>query len=76
MLDDPTPTLSELRQLALEAKATPTQELSFRQFYCNEWLQISASAWLSVEDIRRCADPRLRLEDFAGAQSGSGSTRR
>jgi phage terminase large subunit-like protein len=68
MLDDPTPTLSELRQLALEAKHTPSQELSFRQFYCNEWLQISASAWLSIEDIRACADPRLRLEDFTGAR--------
>jgi phage terminase large subunit-like protein len=67
MLDDPTPTRSELRQLALEAKATPSQELSFRQFYCNEWLQISASAWLSPDDIKACADPRLRLEDFTGA---------
>ena len=47
---------------------TPCQELSFRQFYANEWLQISASAWLNVEDIRRCADPRLRLDDFAGAR--------
>ena len=52
MLDDPTPTLSELRQLALEAKHTPSQELSFRQFYANEWLQVSASAWLSPEDLR------------------------
>ena len=43
MLDDPTPTLSEFRQLALEAKHTPSQELSFRQFYTNEWLQLSAS---------------------------------
>lgn len=68
MLGDPTPTLSELRQLALEAKATPSQELSFRQFYTNEWLQIATSAWLSVDDIRRCADPRLRLDDFVGAQ--------
>lgn len=68
MLDDPTPTSSELQQLALEAKHTPSQELSFRQFYTNEWLQISASAWLSVEDIRACADPRLRLDDFTGAR--------
>jgi phage terminase large subunit-like protein len=68
MLDDPTPTLSELRQLALEARATPSQELSFRQFYCNEWLQIATSAWLSMDDIRACADPRIRLDDFAGAQ--------
>jgi phage terminase large subunit-like protein len=68
MLDDPTPTLSELRQLALEAKATPSQELSFRQFYTNEWLAISASAWLSVDDIRRCADSTLRLDDVVGAK--------
>jgi phage terminase large subunit-like protein len=67
MLDDPTPTLSELRQLALEAKATPSQELSFRQFYCNEWLAMSTRAWLSPDDVRACADPRLRLDDFAGA---------
>ena len=67
MLDDPTPTTSELRQLAKEAKHTPSQELSFRQFYTNEWLQLSASAWLSVEDLRRCVDPRLRLDQFIGA---------
>jgi phage terminase large subunit-like protein len=68
MLGDPTPTLTELRQLALEAKHTPSQEMSFRQFYGNQWLQLSASAWLSPEDIRACADPRLRLEDFTGAR--------
>jgi phage terminase large subunit-like protein len=68
MLDDPTPTSSELQQLALEAKHTPSQELSFRQFYTNEWLQVSASSWLNVEDIRACADPRLRLDDFAGVR--------
>jgi phage terminase large subunit-like protein len=68
MLDDPTPTLSELRQLALEAKATPSQEHAFRQFYCNEWLQVSASAWLSADDLRACADPTLRLEQFEGAR--------
>jgi phage terminase large subunit-like protein len=68
MVDDPTPTLTELRQLAKEAKHTPSQELSFKQFYCNLWLQIAASAWLSMDDIRACADPRLRLENFTGAR--------
>ena len=60
-----TPTREWVRQYALDAQNTPQLEAEFRVKMCSEWLN-SASTWLSMPAWDRCADPTLRLEQFAG----------
>ena len=59
------PLLEQLRRHCLDAQQTPGLEGEFRVKCCSEW-QNAASTWLSMTAWDACADPTLRLEDFAG----------
>ncbi len=48
-----------------DAQQAPGLEGEFRVKICCQWAA-SAKAWLSMTHWDRCADPRLRLEQFAG----------
>jgi phage terminase large subunit-like protein len=58
------PTFEYVRRYAADAQATPGLQGEFEVKICNRWLH-SAAAWLSIAAWDRCADPTLRLEDFA-----------
>jgi phage terminase large subunit-like protein len=60
------PTLAYVRQYRDDAIATPGLQAEFEVKVCNRWLH-AASTWLSMPAWHRCADPTLRLDDFAGA---------
>jgi phage terminase large subunit-like protein len=60
-----TPTLAWVSRYCQDAQQTPGLEGEFRVKVCSEWLQ-SANAWLSMTHWDACADPALRLEQFAG----------
>ena len=60
-----TPTLEWVRTYCADAQQTPGLEGEFRVKVCSQWLQSSLS-WLSMTRWDACADPTLRLEDFAG----------
>jgi phage terminase large subunit-like protein len=60
-----TPTREWVTQYCLDAQQTPGLEGEFRVKVCSEWLR-AASAWLSITQWDACADPTLRLEQFAG----------
>jgi len=60
-----TPSLDWVRQYCTDAQQTPGLEGEFRVKVCSQWLQ-SASGWLSLQQWDACADPSLRLDDFAG----------
>ena len=60
-----TPALEYVRRYRDDALATPGLQGEFETKICNRWLH-SAKGWLSVAAWDRCADPTLRLEDFAG----------
>lgn len=57
--------LEELRQYAIEAKASPLAEGEFKTKRLNLWIG-AATAWLNVSQWIACSDPKLRLRDFAG----------
>jgi len=61
-----TPLLERVESHCLDAQQTPGMEGEFRVKVCSEWLQ-SARTWLSMTKWDACADPSLRLEQFAGA---------
>lgn len=60
-----TPTVDWVRTYCSDAQQTPGLEGEFRVKVCSEWLQ-SARGWLSMAQWDACADPTLRLADFAG----------
>jgi phage terminase large subunit-like protein len=60
-----TPTYDFVRRYCEDAKATPGLEAEFRIKVCSEWAN-AASSWLSLTAWDACADPALRLEQFAG----------
>ena len=60
------PRLDQTRRHCLDAQQTPGSEAEFRVKVCSEW-QNAASTWLSMTAWDACADPTLRLEQFAGA---------
>jgi phage terminase large subunit-like protein len=60
-----TPQLDEMRQYAHEAQQSPQSEGEFKTKRLNLWLNAAAS-WLNMVQWDACADPSLRLEDFAG----------
>jgi phage terminase large subunit-like protein len=60
-----TPTREWLQRYCLDAQQTPGLEAEFRVKCCSEWFN-AASTWLSMTDWDACADPTLRLEDYAG----------
>jgi phage terminase large subunit-like protein len=60
-----TPTLDYVRRYCMDAQQTPGLEGEFRVKMCSQWMQ-SASAWLSMTAWDACAEPTLKLEDFAG----------
>jgi phage terminase large subunit-like protein len=66
-----TPTLEWVTSYCRDAQQTPGLEGEFRVKVCSQWLQ-SSRAWLSMTDWDACADPALRLEDFAGAKCWMG----
>ena len=59
------PLLDQMRRQCLDAQQTPGLEAEFRVKCCSEW-QNAASTWLSMTAWDACADPTLRLEQFAG----------
>jgi phage terminase large subunit-like protein len=61
-----TPTLEWVTSYCHDAQQTSGLEGEFRVKICSQWAQ-SAQTWLSMTDWDACADPTLRLEDFAGA---------
>jgi phage terminase large subunit-like protein len=65
------PTLDWMRTYCLDAQQTPGLEAEFRVKCCSEWLNSSAS-WISPTQWDRCADPTLRIEQFAGAKAWLG----
>jgi phage terminase large subunit-like protein len=54
-----------------DAQQTPGLEGEFRVKVCSEWLQ-SAKTWLSMTRWDACAEPTLRLEQFAGQRCWMG----
>jgi len=67
-----TPTRDFVRAYCQDAQQTPQLEAEFRVKMCSEWLN-SASTWLSIAAWDRCADPALRIDDFAGAPCWMGA---
>lgn len=61
-----TPSVEWVKNYCADAQATPGLEAEFRIKVCSEWAN-AASSWLSLSAWDRCADPSLRLEQFAGA---------
>jgi phage terminase large subunit-like protein len=61
-----TPSYEWVKNYCADAQATPGLEAEFRIKVCSEWAN-AASSWLSLSAWDRCADPSLRLEQFAGA---------
>jgi len=59
------PRLDAVQRHCLDAQQTPGSEAEFRVKVCSEW-QNAASTWLSLTAWDACADPALRLDDFAG----------
>ena len=62
-----TPTREWVQGYCADAQLTPGLEGEFRVKVCSEWLQ-SARTWLSMARWDACADPTIRLEQFAGAR--------
>jgi phage terminase large subunit-like protein len=60
-----TPTLQSMRTLAIDAKASPSEEGNFKTKRLNIWLNASG-AWLNIEQWKSCGDPTLTWDDFAG----------
>ncbi len=59
------PKLEWVKQYCLEAKHTPEKQAEFETKICNRWLQ-SAHSWLPMQAWDRCADPKMRAEQFLG----------
>lgn len=57
-----------LRAAAERAKDDPAERATFLTKHLNLW-QASLKAWLPPGRFQACADPKLRLEDFAGRQA-------
>jgi len=62
-----TPKLDQMRRYCLDAQQTPGLEGEFKVKCCSIW-QAGGSAWLSMSHWDACADPRLEIEQFAGAR--------
>jgi phage terminase large subunit-like protein len=60
-----TPTLDYVRRYRDDAVATPGLQGEFEVKICSRWLH-SAQGWLSIPAWDACAEPALRIEDFAG----------
>lgn len=48
-----------------DALVDPRKQATFKTKHLNMWVA-SASPWINLENLERCGDPLLRLEDFAG----------
>lgn len=57
------PTRDYVAKYCADAQQAPGLEGEFKVKVCNQWAA-SASAWLSVSAWDKCADEKLRLEDF------------
>jgi len=60
-----TPKLEWVQRYCSDAMQTPGVEGEFRVKVCSQWMQ-SASSWLSMTSWDACADPTLKVADFAG----------
>jgi phage terminase large subunit-like protein len=60
-----TPRLDEMRAYAQKAQYSDESAGEFKTKRLNVWLS-SASTWLPMEAWNACADPTIRLEQFAG----------
>jgi phage terminase large subunit-like protein len=60
-----TPTVEWVTQYCADAQQAPGLEGEFRIKVCSEWANASHT-WLSMTAWDACADPTLRLEQFAG----------
>ena len=63
--------LESFRAQYKKLEGTPSLTPAFKQLNLNIWSQ-SAAAWLDLEQWRRCAKKRLRLEDYAGRKCWAG----
>lgn len=59
------PKLDYVERYCADAQQAPGLEGEFRVKICCVWAA-SAKAWLSMSAWDRCADPKLRIEDFLG----------
>jgi phage terminase large subunit-like protein len=50
-----------------DALTDPRKQATFKTKHLNMWVA-SASPWINLENLERCGDATLRLEDFAGEQ--------
>jgi phage terminase large subunit-like protein len=57
--------LDDMRALAQRARFSPDARGEFLTKRLNQWLS-SSSAWLSMPAWNKCADPSLKISDFAG----------
>jgi len=55
----------DLERLARKAEATPSAVPTFLTKRMNVWVNAD-HAWMDMRALEKCADPSLRLEDFAG----------
>jgi phage terminase large subunit-like protein len=60
-----------LLQAQREAIQTPRKLTPFRTKHLNQWVS-SSTTWLPLEKWNACADPTLKLEDFAGESCWAG----
>jgi phage terminase large subunit-like protein len=59
-----TPTMEYVLRYCADAQQTPGMQGEFETKVCNRWLH-SASRWLQIDAWDKCADPELKIEDFA-----------
>lgn len=59
--------LDEMRAQAAKAKASPASQAAFITKRLNRWVNAD-SAWVDQRHWNACAQPGLKLEDFAGAE--------
>jgi phage terminase large subunit-like protein len=60
--------IEEMRNLCNEAKEMPSQEMTFRRLYLNQW-GTSAERWMKIEKWDACNDP---LPDLIGRKCYAG----
>jgi phage terminase large subunit-like protein len=57
--------LAELRTAALQARAVPAREATFRQLYLNQWGTTAAPRWLPLAAWDACVAPGSTISDGA-----------
>lgn len=63
--------LDKLVSACNKAKSTPSARGNFMTKHLNVWTN-AGSAWMDMEAWAKCADPALKVEDFAGMEGFGG----